>query len=205
MADNGTRLLWLDFESTSLPVGNDFTDVHVLEVAAIVTTLDLTQLAGMSDVIKMTTPAYAVLKQNPFVVEMHTKNGLLRECVQSKDAITLAAAEASIIEELVAAGAKKGKVSIAGSGVAGFDFPLIKAKMPELASWLTYYSYDSGVLRRWVNVLAKREIIASVSYPASGPDSSHRALPDVEAALEEVQQFGGWLALALAKEDAVRG
>lgn len=183
-------LFWTDFETTSLPNGMDFSDVHVLEVAVIVTDLDLNPKVGYRDVVAMTQEAAQVIRGNQFVKEMHTKSGLLRECIdatQKGEALSLAQVEQEILNILGDLGGHDDFI-IAGSGVAAFDFPLIKVKMPTLATWLAYFPFDIGVMRRVSRILTGKEIVShtSMSY---GEEKVHRAMADVEAHLEEARKY----------------
>ena len=76
-------LFWVDFETTNLPDGNDFSNVHVLEVAVIITDFDLQPYVGYEEVLKLTREGVDAIKANPVVLEMHKVNGLLKE---SRDA-----------------------------------------------------------------------------------------------------------------------
>jgi oligoribonuclease (3'-5' exoribonuclease) len=182
-----SALFWIDIETTSLPEGNDWSGVEILEVGVIVTDFDLKPYFGYKGVIGMTDAIKAALAKNPEVVQMHLKNGLLRESKESTD--TLRMVESEIIGMLKSKTTQdKGEFMIAGSGVATFDFQLLKAKMPELASWLAYFPFDVGVLRRSANILSGgRDVVKKVE--ASFSNKSHRAIDDVKAHLQEAMEF----------------
>lgn len=188
------QLLWIDIESTSLPKEGDgiidFRDVHVLEFAMILTDTALNideGVGGYHEVIKMTRPAADALKANPEVREMHATNGLIQESIAAT--MTLADVDAEVDKILrTETTFDKREFAIAGSGVAAFDHPLIKAKMPLLASWLAYYPYDIGIERRVSTAFAGRQLVnyAPKSY---GEEKMHRAMADVEAHLREAQDY----------------
>lgn len=189
------QLIWVDIETTGLPTEHDecidFSDVHVLEFAMIITdrALNIESVGGYTEVIKMTRPAADALKTNEFVREMHTANGLIKDSISAT--MTLDDVDLEI-ETLLKTETTfdKHEFAIAGSGVAMFDFPLIKAKMPRLASWLTYYPYDFGIERRISRDLAGRDLINPGSHGASyGDAKAHRAMADVEAHLREAQDL----------------
>lgn len=184
-------LAFLDLETDGLPVHNDYSMVNVLEIAVIVTDFDLQPMAGMSTVIKLTKEAVARLKANEFVLNMHKANGLIKESAAST--VTLAEAEAEVIAVFKEATTfDKGEFMIAGSGVASFDFPLIKQQMPELASWFAYYPFDMGIQRRVTKILAGRDVV-NPSNPTTGDGAAHRALNDVNWAIADAGKYREWL------------
>jgi len=186
------QLLWIDMETTSLPKEGDglidFRDVHVLEFAMIVTDMALNiEVSGYYEVIKMTREAADSLRNNPEVKAMHRTNGLIEESI--KATMTLADVDAEVDKILrTETTFDKRQFAVAGSGVARFDLPLIKAKMPLLASWVNYFPFDIGIERRVSTALAGRRLVnyAPKSY---GEEKLHRAMADVEAHLREAQDY----------------
>lgn len=183
-------LIWTDIETTGLPVGNDFSGVEVLEVAIIVTDFDLTPKVGYEEIVTMTPLIAERIRANPFVKEMHGKSGLLVDAVaaarEGKN-VTLADIENEILDILGEMG-DADSFMIAGSGVAAFDYPLIKAKMPTLAQWLAYYPIDIGIMRRSGKILAGREFVSHTAQ-SYGEAKVHRAMADVRAHLEEAGKY----------------
>lgn len=186
-------LLWVDLETTQLPgPKNDYSNVHILEVAFLLTDFDLEPYEGYHEAIKMTKAAADSLRANAFTREMHTKNGLIKDCVAST--VTLEEAEREVIQMIQERTSfDKGEIMLAGSGNAAFDRPVINQWMPELATWLTYYPFDIGVDRRVGKILAGQDVInipsASVGY---GEAKVHRAWNDVQAHLEEAKRKRTW-------------
>lgn len=181
-------LAWFDAETTGLPTGNDFSAVEVLEVALLVTDFDLNKLDGFTEVLPMTAKAADALRGNEYVRTMHVKSGLVAACIDQAKAnpqITLASVEEELSAMLAERG-KPGEYMIAGSGVGAFDHPLIKDKMPELARYFAYFSFDVGVLRRASKILAGRDVINPTTY---GSTKVHRAWQDVESHLAEAHAF----------------
>lgn len=189
---SASALVFLDFETDGLPNGNDFFVVHPLEFGMVVTNLDLEPIAGYHEVIKMTPEAAKRIASNEYVKSMHQKNGLLKESIQTAGH-TLADVEREIIEVLHETGLDKGEFVIAGSGIASFDFPLIKALMPELATWFAYFTLDIGVLRRGHSILSGGRTFYPKVNESYGDAKTHRAYEDAEAHLKEAQVISKWL------------
>jgi len=192
-------LFWSDFEATGIPPKDDpnnFSDVLILEVGVIITDFDLNPITGYEEVVKLTREAVESIKKSPVAMEMHKKNGLLKA---SRDA-TMSVPE---VEQALIALIKeetsfvKGELMIAGSGVAAYDFPLIKTHMPELASYFAYYPFDIGVTRRTSQILAGKAVVnpTAASY---GEQKLHRAFADVKGHLEEAGKFREFFRAAVA-------
>jgi len=194
------RWMWIDFEATGLSEGNDFSRVHPMEVGIILTDFNLNRLAGYTEVVKMHPAMAEQIRANKFVREMHTKSGLIRDSVKNAT-LSLPEIENEIIDMLQEFG-EPGEFQIAGSGVAAYDFPLIKQWMPNLAVWLDYSPADIGIMRRMASRLVGKEIVTHT--PASyGAEKLHRAMQDVEGHLEETQKYQEVLRAAFLTESQV--
>lgn len=179
-------LLWLDLETTSI----DKQRCQVLEVGCIVTDYDLNPVAGYTEVIRLTKEGLEDLRKpgNNVAVDMHRTSGLLREVRESQ--FTLAQAEVQIVNMLRETDYQPGELVLAGSGVAQFDYQIIERQMPLLLSWLTYYQLDTGILRRGAKILSGgRTLVNPVPESFQDGVKKHRALPDVEAHLEEGRRY----------------
>lgn len=183
-----SALVWVDIETPCLPKGNDFSGVPVMEIAGVITDFDLMKFNGYHDTAKLTSEHATALKATPEVLQMHKDSGLILDC--SKSDKTLRDLEEGMIELLNANSFEKGEYILAGSGVASFDFPLIKEKMPELASWFTYYTIDIGILRRAMYYASHgRTLVKPVKESFKEGYKKHRALDDVLAHIAEAGQY----------------
>lgn len=180
------RLFWVDIETTGLPEGNNFDDVHLLEIAVIVTDFALNPEVGYTEVVRMTTDAADAIRRNDVVREMHKKSGLLRESIQG--GLSMEEVENEILALLV----EGEDYIISGSGVATFDLQFIKAKMPRLAERLAYFPLDIGVLRRGAKILSGGKDVINPVQASFGDTKEHRALADVEAHMEEARRFSAY-------------
>lgn len=129
---------WVDVETT----GVDITKDKILELAIIVTTAELVEI-GELDLVIQHGP---LLELNPFVLDMHTRNGLFTEI----EARGLPLNEANeILGNFLAdnLGGRKQLIQ-AGSGVSHFDSKFIARDFPETAKMLTFWTNDAAVLKR---------------------------------------------------------
>ena len=188
-----SALAWIDIETTGLPKGNDFSEGESLEIAVIVTDFDLKPYFGYQGIVKMNDDIKRALGNNPDVVKMHLDNGLLKDSKESSD--TLREIEAEIIGMFKSRTTQeKGEFMIAGSGVAAYDFPLIKEKMPELASYFSYFSLDVGMVRRAFNIFSGgADLVPIISESFVEGNKKHRALEDIKAHLKEANQYRKFL------------
>lgn len=183
-----SALLWCDIESTGLDLAFD----SILEVAFIVTDLDLQPITGYHEVIKPDRMAIARLQSNEVVLDMHKKSGLIHDMRSAT--MLLPEVEAEVIRMLEGQTAlSPGEISLAGSGVANFDRPLIRQQLRKLDPWLTYYSYDIGVFRRMASLFNHGPVIPPVRESFQDGFKAHRALSDVKAHLAEAQAYRDWV------------
>lgn len=170
------NILWCDLETTGLNVSAGGT---ILEFGMILTDarLERLELEG-SWVVRPDDWPETPMPAN--VAAMHTRNGLL--AAVDSDGLRLAE-----VDEYVAAMLDQhtvdGKIALAGSGVSHFDGRFIRALMPETAKRLTYWSYDVGVVRRFLRDLC------GVPIPDPSDEKPHRALDDIRLHLAEARTY----------------
>lgn len=182
-------LAWVDFETTNLPDGLDYSGVSIMEVALLVTDFDLNRIAGFHSPVKLDRKGALELKSNEYVLNMHRGNNLIKDC-QGPDALTLEEAEAELIATFQThTSFEPGEFMIAGSGVAAFDQPLIKALMPNLARWFAYYPFDIGIERRVSTILNGSPIVNPTPESSRDDAKTHRAWDDVQAHLKEAHRY----------------
>lgn len=165
------NIAWIDLETTRL-------DPHtgaVLEVGVIVTGPDLTTLRAEDWMVGPTLDDLA--RMDPDVVEMHRTSGLLADLESAAgdlpDISTVDLEAAAVLDRY-----SSGEIILAGSGVGHFESAWLPRHMPATAERLTYWTFDVGVLRRWL-----RTIDPDLVRPA--PDKAHRALADARDHLAE--------------------
>jgi len=181
-------MLWLDLETTG---ADELAGDEIVEIACVLTTVDLNEVAAFAVTIHPSAVALARLMELPPVREMHEQNGLLAELLTTDT--SLAQASRDLVAFLEANGAKPGETILAGSGVTHFDSRFIRYYLPDLNAFLRHWMIDIGVARRmhemWVG-----ELPSTVNEL-----KTHRALDDVYCHLEEARVFS-----AMWQEDAAR-
>lgn len=179
------HFLWLDLETTGL----DPNKCRILECAALLADDgidgDMSPGYGVSFVsaIRQSDDAW-IEEMDPFVRDMHTRNGLIEAC-QGDDARELTEVEDALValaSELITG---PRTVVLAGSTVA-FDQGFLRVHMPRLAELLSHRCFDVSTLkmadRAWADQPFKKA-------------EAHRAMPDVLESLEHAAEIRGrrWL------------
>lgn len=166
------RLCWVDLETTGLDPGRD----AVLEVACVITTADLDEVARWQTVVRPPAHMPTLCDQ---VRSMHTRSGLL-------DALAGGApfdAAAGGLLDFLRAHLPEGAVPLAGSSVH-FDRAFMRQRLPDAEAWLHYRNVDVStvkeLVRRWAPTLLDE-------VPAD--EVAHRAMPDVLASIAELDRY----------------
>lgn len=190
-----THLAFIDVETTGLDKQRD----PIIEIAIVLTDMDLNRVTVYSTPI-LTGKAFleSRFKDNDYVREMHTKNGLL-SCLESDTKWPTLEETEYRMTTILARYTEPGAVMIAGSGVAQFDQQVLRIQMPALDQWFAYYPMDVGVIRRFIKNVMRRDDLLLPEV-----ESVHRALDDVNRALTEARHYreilGGKLIPALDEE-----
>lgn len=171
------NFLWLDLETTGL----DPNKCRILEFAGLLVDdgIDGDMWPGpeRSGVINQTGVEW-IAEMDPFVHDMHTKNGLILDCLTGVG-VSLERAETQLIELASALITGPRSVVLAGSTVA-FDQGFIRVHMPRLAELLSHRCFDVSTLkmadRAWADQPFKKA-------------RAHRAMPDVLESLEHAKEI----------------
>ena len=178
------QFLWLDLETTGL----DPRECKILEWAAVLANDgpdgDMSTAEEYTSVIGIDGKEWEAIQRDvdPFVFEIHTKNGLWAECIEST--VTLAESEEFLLE--LCDGAPERSIILAGASVH-FDHGFLVAHMPRFAKLLSHRCFDVSTLK-----------MANKSWGAMpfAKAEAHRALPDI---LESLQQAAAIRAARWAK------
>lgn len=171
MAD--LRLVWIDLEMTGL----DPERCSIIELGLIITGADLTPIAQLERVVWQ--PDEVLARMDPFVRDMHTRNGLLERVRASKqgqadverEALTLVAAHCAFREGV-----------LAGNSIYQ-DRRFLTRHMPQLEGFLHYRQVDVSSLK----VLARAWYGPAAEFKKDG--KNHTALDDIQASLDELRHY----------------
>jgi oligoribonuclease len=207
-------LVWCDLETTGLTPAN----CPILEIAVIVTDDALVERARFQRVVyyKGAAPIIDELSQgrssgdaakaallatgapvDPFVIEMHLKNGLWSECIRGQAMDTVDRDLATFLDQtaVVKKVAEDGKPyldrpQLAGSSVH-FDKGFLDVWLPRSASKLHYRILDVSTL----NEVARRFWAAAYAPRPNNPisDHPHRGMPDIEHSISVFKHYLGAL------------
>jgi oligoribonuclease len=169
-------LVWMDLEMTGL----DHTTEVIVEIATLITDDNLEIIAEGPDlVIHATDEQLAAM--DPFVVDMHTKSGLLDQIkastitLEEAGAATLAFIQEHVLEERT--------VPLCGNSI-GTDRRFLDAYLPEIENYLHYRSIDVSSVKE----LVKRWYPA-IDHKRPRGQGSHRALDDIRESIREMAYY----------------
>ena len=166
----------MDLEMTGL----DHTLDVIVEIATIVTNDDLEIVAEGPDLV-VHQPDEVLARMDPFVVEMHTRSGLL-EAVRASP-VTLADAGAATLEFIRQHAPEPRSVPLCGNSI-GTDRRFLAAYLPDIEEHLHYRSIDVSsikeLVRRWYPK------IGQARPPKTG---QHRALDDIRDSIAELRYY----------------
>lgn len=169
-------LVWMDLEMTGL----DHTSDVIVEIATLVTDDDLNVVAEGPDLV-IHHDDDVLARMDQFVVDMHTRSGLLDQIRVSTMTLQEAgAATLAFIREHVPV---ERTVPLCGNSI-GTDRRFLAAYLPEIEEYLHYRSVDVSsikeLVRRWYpDVLTKR----------GWKQGSHRALDDIRESVSELSLY----------------
>lgn len=171
------RFLWMDLETTGLitGLGGLFNGGALLEWALVLAADgpggDMSPVRQFQAVIHHDVNT---LQMDPFVLNMHTNNGLLAEVATSTT--TLEESDEFLANLcLTEFKAKPRSLTIAGNSVGQLDYPWICQKLPQFAKFLHHRVFDVSTLQR-----------AHEEWRGTEPirGTAHRALDDIYQSLK---------------------
>jgi oligoribonuclease len=173
MSSPEPRFVWLDLEMTGL----DPETCAIIEIGVIITGPDLVPIAEIERVIWQ--PEEALLRMEPVVREMHTRNGLMARVRNSP--ISLRVAERDVTG-LISDHCALGEGVLCGNSIHT-DRRFLFRYMPMLERFLHYRMVDVTSLK-----VLTRAWYPDVQEPRKNA-SGHTALADLRASLAELAYY----------------
>jgi oligoribonuclease len=167
------RFVWCDLEMTGLDVEN----CSIIELGIVITGGDLKPIAELERAIWQ--PEDSLNRMEPFVKEMHTRNGLLERVRKSDCSLRTAEKEATA---LISQHIDFGEGILAGNSIHT-DRSFISRYMPGFDRYLHYRMLDVSGLK----------MLTRAWYPnapgRSKVDASHTVLSDIRASIGELAYY----------------
>jgi oligoribonuclease len=169
-------LVWMDLEMTGL----DHTSDVIVEIATLITDDQLEIVAEGPDLV-VHQPDEVLARMDPFVVDMHTRSGLLEAITRST--ITLEEAGAATLEFIKQHAPEPMSVPLCGNSI-GTDRRFLAAYLPEIESHLHYRSVDVSSVKELV-----KRWYPGVDAARPHGQGSHRALDDIRQSVAELAYY----------------
>lgn len=171
------KLMWLDLETTGL----DPTKTKILEVAlAEAELLDPFNYRHVYHAI-VNLPASEHASLDPFIIDMHTKNGLLAECERSS--LNINQVEEQLLNYVLYIVDKEERSVLAGSSIS-FDMGYLQVHTPRVARRLSHRLYDVSSLKLFCQ---------SQGMPKFLKAEAHRAKDDIDESIAHAAACRAWL------------
>lgn len=174
--EDSPYIAWVDLECT----GNKPEDL-IIEIGAVMTDRDLNELSSQSIPVHVPNGWAQWINMDPFVRQMHTKNGLLDDVFKLGILRTDADAQMTAWIKKYTAG---DHIPLGGSGVSHFDRKYIQKDLPKFDKYLSYWAYDVGTIRRTLKLFG-----IDASWADTTNDKTHRAIDDIRAHVEEMRRY----------------
>jgi oligoribonuclease len=169
-------LAWMDLEMTGLDPATDV----IVEIATLITDDDLQIVAEGPDLV-VHVPEEVLSTMDPFVLDMHTKSGLL-DAIRSST-VSLVDAGVATLEFLRTHVPEPGTVPLCGNSI-GTDRRFLAAYLPDVENFLHYRSVDVSSVKELV-----RRWYPDVRSGRPRKQGLHRALDDIRESVEELRYY----------------
>jgi oligoribonuclease len=152
----------------------------IVEIATIITDDELQIIAEGPDLV-IHQPDDVLERMDPFVVDMHTKSGLLEQIRAST--ISLEDAGSATLEFIKLHVPEPASVPLCGNSI-GTDRRFLAAYLPEIENHLHYRSIDVSSVKELV-----KRWYPSIDAGRPRGQGSHRALDDIRESIREMAYY----------------
>lgn len=184
MGNSNIKMCWIDLETTGLSAQNDVP----LEVGLKLTDHEGYIFAEASWLVWEPNREYAdaVASMIPFVVDMHTKSGLIDDM---KGGNTRFGVEKRMIEFLEENDALDLALPLAGSSIGSLDRPFLLQHFPTFNTAISYRNIDISTLKELCKMNNPTLYERIVPIIGGKEDSAHRVLSDIDASILEYRTY----------------
>ncbi len=169
-------LVWMDLEMTGL----DHTRDAIVEIATLITDDELAIIAEGPDLVIHATDEQ-LASMDPFVVEMHSRSGLL-DLIKASE-VTLEDAGAATLEFIKQHVPEPVTVPLCGNSI-GTDRRFLAAYLPEIENHLHYRSIDVSSVKELV-----KRWYPDIDVQRPRGQGLHRALDDIRESIRELEYY----------------
>lgn len=175
------KLIWIDLETTGLRAGFD----TILEVAFAEAPLEDPFTIGPIQHFVIGVPDAGAIGRlfDPYVHEMHTKNGLFEDCRKSKT--YLADVELALTHVTEPTSADKEELPILAGASVHFDAKFLAKAFPALEGRLSHRFYDVSAIKLFCRSHGMPK------FPKNA--GAHRAVADVIECVAHARQCAQWI------------
>lgn len=172
------KLWWMDLETTGL-----YAERHeILEIAVSIADLEkpFEAVEVYHAVTSFNTPDSSL---DPFIINMHMKNGLLEECRSSPVARSYSEIEVALMKLIPPGLPREDMPVLAGSSIH-FDRSFLKQHMSILEQLFSHRHYDVSAVKLFCESLGMPKLLRA---------EAHRARADILESIDHAARCAKWL------------